>query len=153
MQLSRNISLTGTCLCLLLLLTTALRGQEYDHSAGIRAGFSSGLVYKGFFKKNQAVALEALYNRNGLNFSILYQHQVIPFRNKRFQIYFGGGPFSGQWAEQFSLGIAATSGIEYIMRDLPLVFSFDWKPLFNVIKVTGFEIIDFGLSLRYRFEL
>jgi len=149
---SKKIILIGLIVSFFF-FSDALNGQGYNHSAGIRAGFSSGIVYKGFIRNNHAGAVEALYNRNGINISVLYQVHTAPFYNKRWLIYFGGGAFSGKWEELFSLGIIATTGIEYIMRDLPLVFSLDWKPMFNIIRITGFEVLDFGLSIRYRFEL
>jgi hypothetical protein len=130
-----------------------LNAQEYTHSAGVRAGFSSGIVYKGFFERNSAVAIEGLYNRNGLNITALYQYHIAPFKNDRALFYFGGGPFAGQWGEEFSLGVAGVAGFEYILRDIPLVFSVDWKPLFNIIMQTDYEFVDFGVSIRYHFEI
>jgi hypothetical protein len=133
--------------------TEKLYSQEYTHSAGVRAGFSSGIVYKGFFDRNAAAGIEALYNRNGLNVSLLYEYHIAPFKNNRSLFYFGGGLFAGKWVDEFSLGVAGVVGFEYILRDIPLIFSADWKPLFNIIMQTDYELIDFGISIRYRFEI
>ena len=68
-------------------------------------------------------------------------------------MYVGGGPFAGNWNGDYSIGICAMTGFEYIMRDLPLVFSIDWRPLFNILKHTSYELLDFGVSIRYSFEI
>ena len=139
----------------ILLFSSAekVNGQAYIHSGGVRAGFSSGITYKGFFDRDAAIGIDALYNRNGLNLSLLYEYHIAPFRNDRYLFYFGGGPFAGQWGEEFSLGVAGVAGFEYIVRDIPLIFSVDWKPLFNIIMQTDYEIVDFGISIRYRFDI
>ena len=139
--------------CVILLGCSALSAQYYEHSAGIRAGFSSGITYKGFFDRQEALGIAGLYNRNGLNATVTYQYHFEPFRNDRYLIYVGGGPFSGNWNSEYSIGMCALAGFEYIMRDLPLVFSVDWRPLLNILKETSYELLDFGVSIRYRFEI
>ena len=150
---SRHTTLIFALILLFFSSADKLDAQEYTHSAGIRAGFSSGIVYKGFFDRNSAIAIEGLYNRNGLNVTGLYQYHIAPFKNDRALFYFGGGPFAGQWGDEFSLGVAGVAGFEYILRDIPLVFSVDWKPLFNIIMQTDYEFVDFGLAIRYYFEI
>ena len=76
----------------------------------------------------------------------------LPQKNTRTFIYLGGGAFGGQWDEEFSLGVAAVAGIEYTLRDLPLNFSLDWKPMLNIYAVFEPDWLDFGLSIRYRFK-
>ena len=153
MYLKYKITLALFLVFLFLNVAENLEGQAYTHSAGVRAGFSSGITYKGFFDNNSAAALELLYNRNGLNISILYAYHIAPFDNERYMFYVGGGLFSGTWEDQFSLGISGVAGFEYVVREVPLVFSVDWKPMFNIIKETGYELVDFGISIRYYFEI
>ena len=137
-----------------LLLSGNLLSQPYEHSAGIRAGYSSGITYKGFLRYQMAAfEVEALYNHHGLNLSVLYEHHLEPFRNERWLIYFGGGAFGGNWEDELSAGIAAIGGIEYIVRDLPINFSLDWRPMMNIFRVYEIDLLDFGLSIRYRFKL
>ena len=76
-----------------------------------------------------------------------------PLRKIREPLYtWGGGGFGGDWDEEFSLGVAAVAGIEYTLRDLPLNFSLDWKPMLNLYAVFEPDLLDFGLSIRYRFK-
>ena len=136
------------------ILTTGLSAQPYEHSAGIRAGYSSGISYKGFFRyKMTAIEADALYNRHGFNLTGLYEYHMEPFRNDRWIVYVGGGAFGGNWEGEFSLGLAAAGGIEYIIRDLPINLSLDWKPMLNLIQVMEADFLDFGLSIRYRFKI
>jgi len=139
---------------ILLIPCQEVKAQPYMHSAGIRAGYSSGLSYKGFrLHRMSAFELDFLYNKHGFNLGALYEYHLEPFRKStRTFVYFGGGVFGGDWDEEFSMGVAAVAGIEYTIRDLPLNFSFDWKPMFNIYAVTEPDWLDFGLSIRYRFK-
>ncbi len=129
-----------------------LKAQPYNHAAGIRAGYSSGITYKGFrLHEMWAIEADLLYNRHGFNLSALYEHHLKPFHNKRTFIYLGGGIFGGDWEQEFSTGLAAVAGLEYTLRDLPLNFSLDWKPMLNIYAVFEPDFLDFGLSIRYRF--
>jgi hypothetical protein len=76
-----------------------------------------------------------------------------PFHNRRWLVYFGGGAFGGNWEDEFSLGVVAAAGIEYTIRDLPMNLSFDWRPMMNIYRVYEIDLLDFGLSIRYRFAL
>lgn len=138
----------------ILLLSTTVAGQPYEHSLGVRAGYSSGITYKGFFR-HQMAAIEAdiLYNRHGFNVSGLYEHHIEPFQNRRWLVYLGGGAFGGNWEEELSVGLAIVAGIEYNVRDLPLNFSLDWKPMMNIYQLFEIDLLDFGVSIRYHFSL
>ena len=137
-----------------LLLSIYAEGQVYEHAIGVRAGYSSGITYKGFMLHSDgAFEIDAYYNRHGLNLSVLYAYHLEPFRSKQWLVYFGGGVFGGEWENEFSVGLAAVGGIEYIVRDLPVNFSVDWKPLVNVFRVYGIDLLDFGISMRYRFAI
>jgi len=135
-------------------LQAELQAQPYMHSAGIRAGYSSGITYKGFrLHRMSAFEVDFLYNKHGFNLGALYEYHLEPFhKSTRTFIYFGGGVFGGDWDEEFSLGVSAVAGIEYTFRDIPLNFSFDWKPMLNIYAVLEPDWLDFGLSIRYRFS-
>ena len=143
-----------TILSIILALPVLLKAQPYEHSGGVRAGYSSGISYKGFFRHQMnAVELDALYNRHGLNLALLYEHHVEPFRSKRWLAYLGGGAFGGDWEQELSVGLAAVAGIEYTVRDIPINFCLDWKPMMNIFQVYEIDLLDFGVSIRYRFKL
>ena len=128
--------------------------QPYDHAAGIRAGYSSGFTYKGFLlHRMSAIGFDVLYNPNGLNISAMYLMHAEPSRKGNWLLYAGGGPMAGTWDDYFSAGIIGIVGIEYYLRDLPLTFGFEWKPMLGVYRFTHYDLLDFGFSIRYRFSL
>jgi hypothetical protein len=129
-----------------------LKAQPYMHSVGIRAGYSSGITYKGFrLHRMGAIEGDILYNRHGFNLSALYEQHWEPFRDEKLLVYLGGGAFGGNWDEEFSLGVLAAAGIEYTFRDQPINIGLDWRPMLNVYQVFAPDFLDFGLCLRYRF--
>jgi hypothetical protein len=137
-----------------ILLPSILNAQPYKHAAGVRAGYSSGITYKGFFLHSMnAVELDFYYNNHGLNLSALYVLHVEPFRSERWLLHFGGGVFGGNWDGDPSVGLVAAGGIEYNIRDIPLNFGLDWRPMLNVYKEFAYDFLDFGISIRYRFSL
>jgi hypothetical protein len=139
---------------LLLWVQQSSGQQPYEHAAGIRAGYSSGITYKYFFLHSlNAIQADLLYNAHGLNISGMYVIHNEPIRKDRWLLYFGGGPFGGQWDGDFSVGITGIAGMEYVPRKLPLNFGLDWKPMLNVYRNFDYEFLDFGFSIRYRFSL
>lgn len=141
-------------IALIAALSSDLSGQPYEHSLGVRAGYSSGISYKGFFRHRMtAVETDVLYNRHGFNLTALYEHHLEVTRNGRLMIYLGGGVFGGSWEAQLSAGLAAVAGIEYTVRDLPVNFCLDWKPMLNAYRLFEYDLLDFGISIRYRFNL
>jgi hypothetical protein len=149
----KNIIRTALILCALL-AGSSLKAQPYEHSAGVRGGYSSGVTYKGFLRyQMNAIEVQALYNLHGFSVTALYEHHLEPFRNDRWLVYLGGGAFGGNWESEASAGIAAIGGLEFVIRDLPLNLSVDWKPMMNIFKVYEIDLLDFGISIRYRFKL
>ncbi len=148
-------------LAAMILVPVLMNAQPYQHAAGVRVGFSWGITYKGFFTyKMTAVEVDAYYNPHGLNVSALYVWHREPFRNSRWLVYFGGGIFGGNWKMDYtseddevliSAGITGIAGIEYSLRDLPLVFGLDWKPQLMAWEKFDYELLDFGVTIRYRF--
>jgi hypothetical protein len=137
-----------------MMLSCTLSAQPYEHSGGVRAGYSSGIMYKGFFRYSMnAIEAGILYNRHGFNLTGMYEYHMEPFRTKRWLVFVGGGAFGGDWNGAFSIGLTAVAGIEYVVRDLPLNFSLDWKPMASLYKETEADFLDFGISIRYRFSL
>ena len=151
----KNIQLTTLVLTFwTVIFSNGVSAQPYEHAGGIRAGYSSGITYKGFFRyQMSAIEADLLYNRHGFNVTGLYQYHMEPFRNDRWLIHVGGGAFGGDWNGAFSIGLAASVGMVYVVRDLPLNFGVDWKPMANLYKEMEADFLDFGLTIRYRFKL
>ena len=139
---------------LLVLFPLQLRAQPYEHAAGIRAGYSSGFTYKGFFlHRLSAIEAAAMYSRNGFQVSAMYEMHHELDRKGRFYVFAGAGLAGGTWEDEFSAGICATGGVMYCLRKIPLNFGADWRPALNAYQSFDYELLDFGLSIRYRFSL
>ena len=153
MKATQKMKLMSLAMTLVLAFCCAgLKAQPYMHSVGIRAGYSSGITYKGFrLHRMGAIEGDILYNRHGFNLSALYEQHWEPFRDEKLLVYLGGGAFGGDWDEEFSLGVLAVAGIEYTFRDQPINIGLDWRPMLNVYHVFAPDFLDFGLCLRYRF--
>ncbi len=119
MKATKKIHLISLALIMVLAMWGAdLKAQPYGHTVGIRAGYSSGVTYKGF-RLHRMGAFEGniLYNRHGFNLSALYEQHWEPFRDEKFLLYVGGGAYGGDWDEEFSMGVVAVAGIEYTISD------------------------------------
>ncbi|MFZ5941193.1 MAG: hypothetical protein ACOYXB_11535 [Bacteroidota bacterium] len=136
---------------LLIFATTVAYAQEYEQAVGIRAGYSGGISYRKFFNAWYGGEVIAQYNRNGFQVAGLAEWQTAPFKVDRLCLFSGGGIYAGNWDGQFAFGITAVAGIEYVLRDLPLAVSFDYKPMLNLGKVLALDPFDFAFSLRYTF--
>ncbi|MEX0982752.1 MAG: hypothetical protein WD577_14060 [Bacteroidales bacterium] len=137
------------CILLIFFITTGfLTAQPYEHAVGIKAGYSSGVVYKLFLDKNGVLDGQALYNSHGFQFTALYAYQFTPYAKKRLFYFAGVGPHGGNWDEEFALGVALNLGAEFVFRKAPLVMGLEWKPMVNLYKVSGYAIPDIGIAVK-----
>ena len=125
-----------------------LIAQAYENAVGVKAGYSSGVVFKHFTDRDFALEGQALYNPLGFQVTVLYEYQFTPHPKERLHYYFGGGIHSGNWENEFALGVAALAGSEYVFRKAPLVLGLEWKPMFNIYKVSDFAIPDIALTVK-----
>ena len=136
---------------LLLILsfnTVIVVAQPYEHAIGIKAGYSSGVIYKMFADRNGALSGQALYNNHGFQFTALYDYQYTPYARKRLYYYAGGGVYAGNWEEEFALGIALSLGSEFIFRKAPLIAGLQWKPMVNLYKTFDYAVPDIALTVK-----
>ena len=136
-------------LLLILSFTTCIVGaQPYEHAIGIKAGYSSGIMYKMYADRNGVLSGQALYNRHGFQFTALYDYQYTPYARKRLYYYAGGGVYAGDWEDEFALGIALSLGGEFVFRKAPLIAGLEWKPMVNLYKSIGYAVPDFALTVK-----
>ena len=91
----------------------------------------------------------------------LYEHHKPTNIYPGLKWYFGGGAEIGIYGQsspwviepenKLIIGIVGIIGTEYSFDDIPLNFSFDWAPLFNMFGYTGLDYLQFGVSARYIF--
>ena len=156
-MLRRLFSRAGFAVFLFLQYTANAQTSENtaygNNMLGIRISSSAPVInhsitYKRFF--NPSWALEGLFSFGdpvGLGF-LLERHRstLAPglawFWGAGAYVGFGGG-------RQF--GAQGAVGIDYILSNLPINLSVDWKPELNFIKQFSFEPAALGVSARYVF--
>ena len=146
--------------------------QDYDYDVGIgaRIGLAYGVNVKYFFRQHPTLkqhnALEGIFTTrfNGANAAVLYEYHNGIFDTEGLSLYIGGGAHIAAWNSEkvywetdrsgFNayLGLDAIIGIEYVLADIPLAVSLDWKPAVNFISDLNLMIDDIGLSFRYLFK-
>ncbi|MCF8224863.1 MAG: hypothetical protein K9J30_03175 [Bacteroidales bacterium] len=123
-------------------------GQPYKNAAGIKAGYSSGFVFKHFLNHNFVLDGQALYNARGFQFSAFYGYQFSPYDKERLYYYWGAGAFAGSWENDRSIGIALNAGSEFVFRQAPVAVGVEWKPMFNIYRNMDLGLVDFALTVK-----
>lgn len=150
--------------------------QNYEKSAGIRLGSTSGLTFKKFVTENEAIELILSGRNEGTQISAIYLfHQPMEFSfNENFYVHYGlgghigyerfndiakiltnvsGDEFVFEERSFFAMGIDGNIGIEYRWLEVPITIGFDVKPIFNFIGMrhTRGQFWDSGISFKYVF--
>ena len=154
-------------LFMLLLLLGAARqaqGQDYTSAIGLRLGAPISVSYKQFINDQGAIevfgGLRAFRDYSWFNIAGMYEHhQPIPDVDG-LMWYFGGGASAFFWnydddfydleADNFSIGLLGTIGLDYKFANAPFNISLDWTP---ILYLNGF-LSGFGggygaLGVRY----
>jgi hypothetical protein len=58
-------------------------------------------------------------------------------------------PWFNDGKDHVVLGIDGIVGMEYKPREIPITFSLDYKPAFNIWEETGLWMDDVSVSIRY----
>lgn len=152
------------------------KAQQYNRSAGIRLGGTSGITYKKFIVDEQAVEFLLSGRNNGIQATAMYVYHTpmeISF-NENFYFYYGFGGHVGmeqfdEYEKQivsrdpdsfffrnedyFTMGVDAMAGVEYRLFSVPITFSIDVKPYFNFIglRYTKADFWDTSITVKYIF--
>jgi hypothetical protein len=149
----------------------AQKGTNYKNAVGMRIDFGSdygtyaGISGKHFFDARNVGEAQLLFGNNSTMINLEYQYHADMPNAAGLKWYAGIGPgftFSkksyhyGYYYSYYSGGgtdvlIRPTVGLDYKVNDVPLNFSFDWRPAFVVTHGTDFSAARFGLAARYAF--
>lgn len=146
------MKLQNSFIIVILSVTLSMSAQPYKYALGVKAGYSSGFMAKYISNDDLFLEGEALFNQHGFQFTGASGYQFTPYDKKRLYYYFGGGLHSGNWEDEFSFGIAAIAGAEFVFREIPLTIGAEWKPMINLFKVFDYTIPDIGLAVRITFK-
>ena len=144
--------------------------NDYDIGIGARIGLAYGANVKYFLRihptRIRHSALEGIIATrfNGLNVTAMYEYHNGIFDTEGLNMYIGGGAHLAVWNSDkvywetdktgFNpyAGLDGIIGIEYVIADIPLSVSLDWKPGVNLVSDLNLMIDDIGLSFRYLFK-
>ncbi len=167
-------------LALIMLSVTAFTcsAQFYKNSSGIRLGYTSGLTYKHFINREQAMEFIASGRNEGFQITSLYQFHKpmeIGFHDEFFLYYGVGGhigyerlndqklrgpyipggdpEFQVDERSFFTMGVNTVLGIEYRWLKIPMTIGLDIKPYLDFIGMrrTKVRFWDTALSFKYIF--
>ncbi|MCD7971006.1 MAG: hypothetical protein LUF87_11720 [Alistipes sp.] len=139
-------------LTLLLFTVLAAGAQNYKWAGGVRFGGATGgvTVKHKFDSANALEGILAFPWKDGFTATALYERHL-PIIGEGFEFYYGLGAHLGSWEHRFSLGVDAVVGLEFRVPALPLAFSLDYKPAFNIVRKTKFYMADIALGAKYIF--
>lgn len=162
-------------LLLMAIFTTChVQAQYYRSSSGLRLGYTSGITFKRFVNKQQAIEVMLSGRDSGLQITGLYHFNrpLINPLSDNLYLFYGVGMhlgyerhtvnrpgsvsrdrFSDGKASFFAMGVDTNIGVEYRWLVIPLTLSLDFKPFLNVVgfRTTRFRFWDFAFSVKYVF--
>lgn len=151
-----------TIITVLILLfgSTAINAKNYNSALGVRGMFDAGITYKHFLDNSKAMELILSGGKEWVGLTGFYQwHQKT--HSSQLEWYYGAGahvvfidnykntPWKRDTDTGLVLGVDGILGVEYAIREVPLVFSLDWNPTVNLIGDTGLWLTRGSVSIRY----
>jgi hypothetical protein len=148
----------------LILISAAIKAQDYHTGLGLRASSYPGITVKHFFSTNMAGEGILSVRWGGFNVTGLAEWHLQVFDTDGFYFFYGGGAHLGAWdtgrdnygtsneGTKVFLGIDGVTGLEYAFDGIPLSIGLDWKPGLHVLSDFEFFFDDLALSFRYLFR-
>jgi hypothetical protein len=155
---------------LLLLLGPAVAlAQNYTRSIGVRGGQTSGFTYRQYLDESNAYEGIVSFKHSGLQLTFLKEF-IKPYlteHSDNIYLIWGFGAHAGtnrtsSWeifTKKFydlgsltpSIGVDGFAGLEYRIREIPLIVGADFKPFFDLAGARFFSmsIWDFAISIKY----
>jgi len=136
---------------------SAQKGSSYENAVGMRVEFGSkygtwaGLSGKHFFNENVAGEMMILFGDHVtlLEPELQYHGDIANADGLKWVLGFGPGFAFGNGTSDVLLRPLA--GLDYKIADVPINFTFDWRPAFVLTHDTDFNAARFGLAVRYAF--
>lgn len=133
--------------------------SDYTFAAGLGLDMGSGATFIGpsakyFFSDESAVQAEITFESIFTSITGLYEYHGDITNVDGLKWFAGGGASIWLGSNGFGSAFALrpTVGLDYKISDVPLAFSFDWRPLIGIGDNIGSEVAFFGLGVRYVIE-
>lgn len=161
--MKKLFSVTVLVLVLQLVIShkaNAQKGTNYTNALGMRIDLGSdygtyvGFSGKHFFNTHNAGEAMVLFGDHTTMLQVEYQYHGKIENAAGLRWYAGLGPgfaFASKYYGGTDVLIRPLIGLDYKIKDVPLNFSFDWRPAFVVTHGTDFNAARFGLAFRYAF--
>lgn len=154
--MKKSILLVAT----VVLFTLSVNAQStYTTALGLGIDFGNGATFVGpsvkhFFSEHHAGQAEITFEDSVTALTALYQYHD-GFEGASGLQWFGGGGMSLFLFDGGSVfGLRGTLGLDYKINNVPLAFSFDWRPILALDSDVSdrFEAGVFGFGARYTFN-
>lgn len=133
--------------------------SDYIFAAGLGIDLWSGATLVGpsakyFFTAEHAGQAEIMFETNLTTVTALYEYHGAISGADGLNWFAGAGPSilfigSGVGTE---LALRPVAGLDYKLNNVPLAFSFDWRPFIGLGNLLGNEVGAFGIGIRYVIE-
>ena len=132
-----------------------VHAQTYTGAVGIGLGVGNGATLVGpsgkyFFAENHAGQADILFGNDVTALNLLYGYHAVFPGTDILQWYAGGGPSFLFGNNNSDVGLRPMVGLDLKLGDIPLAFTFDWRPYISFDD--GSEAARFGLGIRYVFN-
>lgn len=158
-------------LTLLCIIHIQANAQNYTRNAGVRGGITAGFTYRNYMDESNALEGILSFRLNGLQVTGLREFFMPKLEEYSENIYMvwgygahAGTTYADSWnfgtrtyfsSRKFSpvIGIDGFAGLEYRIREFPLVVGIDYKPFFELSanRFFNLQIWDLAFSLKYAF--
>lgn len=132
-------------------------GSSYRNAIGLGIEFGEGFTligpsYKHFFTANNVGKFEALFRPNYTILQAFYEYHKQIEGAAGLRWFAGGGIGAGIADYNSAFLLRPEGGLDYKIRDVPIEFSFNWRPTFFIADNSSFEPARFGTGIRYAFN-
>lgn len=141
----------------IVLLSVTASAQNYTTALGLGIDFGDGATYVGpsvkhVFAAHHVGQAELGFEDGATAITVLYQYHDALENAGGLNWFAGGGAtiFLVDGGDSF-FALRGSVGLDYRIPDVPLAFSFDWRPALFLDSNVGdrFEAGAFGLGIRY----
>lgn len=147
--------LVAFTLLLSVFVVAQSRAQDYELAGGLGFDFGGGYTLIGpsakyFFTEEHAAQAEILFETNLTVINGFYEYNSTIAEVDGLNWFAGGGISLWLFGNGFGseLALRPKAGVEYVIEDVPLVVSFDWRPIIGIGDLNN-KAGAFGLSVKY----
>jgi hypothetical protein len=132
-------------------------GSSYRNALGLGIEFGDGVTlvgpsYKHFFTPNNVGKFEVLFRDHYTILQAFYEYHRQIENAAGLRWFAGVGIGAGITSNNSAFLLRPEAGLDYKIPDVPLNFSFDWRPTFFIADNSDFEAARFSLGIRYAFN-